>query len=207
MIEGKVIITKSWRSELPGLCVYVVLLFAAPILSDYLPGTSFRGPLFSFGDSTVYLWLTFFWLMPLVSLLYLISKMYDVWYVVDRTGIEAWSGILSLRQQITRLRHEDIRSIETDQSVIERLLDVGRVSVATAAIGEVEVMFRGVASPKALQTWLQAERDEVQKRLRRKIEDLEKFPQKTPPAEATNFLDPTITTTRETDAAGGVSFK
>ena len=196
MIEGKVVVTKSWRSELWGLVVYVVLLVASPVLSDVVPESVIRGPLFSVGSRTIYLSLPLFWLVPMSALLYLIARMYDVWYVIDRQGIEAWTGILSLRQSITRLRHEDVRSIETDQTVMERLLDVGEVRVATAATDSVEVVFQGVASPKALQAWLQAERDEVQKRLRNKIQEMEKIERNVATSNVTNFTEPSITTNR-----------
>lgn len=164
MIEGKVIISKVWRSELVRVTLFIILVFASPILSAALPGSVIKGPLFSTSQSTFFLSFPLFWLLPFFSFVDAAFRIYNVRYVVDSQGIEAWEGILSLRQSITHVRHEDIRSIETDQGVLERVLDVGEISISTAATGGVEVQFKGVSKPKQVQNWLQAERDEVTKR-------------------------------------------
>jgi uncharacterized membrane protein YdbT with pleckstrin-like domain len=163
MINGRIIISKTWRSEIPRLIVFFVSIISAPILTEIFPGSIVRGPIFTLGDSTVFLSLPLYWLTPLTALFELIAKIYNVRYYIDSQGIESWDGILSIRQVITRVRHEDIRSIETDQSLLERFLDIGTVAVGTAATSGIEIALRGVDSPKKLQQFLQAERDEVKK--------------------------------------------
>ncbi len=163
MVKEKVIIRKVWRSELPRLVLFVVLLVVAPVLSNIFGGSVITGELFSLLGVTYYLSLPLWWLVPAFMLLEVAWRIYNVRYVVDELGIESWDGILSLKQQITHVRHEDVRSIETDQSVLERILDVGEVQIATAATGGVEITFQGVPSPKKMQNWLQAKRDKVQK--------------------------------------------
>jgi uncharacterized membrane protein YdbT with pleckstrin-like domain len=168
MIEQKVVIRKVWRSELVRMAIFVIFCVSAPLLSRQFPGSVITGPLFSLGNQTVLLSFPLYWLFPFVSFVDLVIRIFNVRYVVDPTGIEAWDGILSLRQSITRVRHEDVRSIETDQSLIQRFLDVGNIYIGTAATGGVEVVFKGISMPKKVQTWLQTERDEVQKKAKRR---------------------------------------
>ncbi len=169
MISQRVVITKVWRSELARLIIFFILLVASPILSRYVPASVISGTLFTIGETTWYLSLPLFWLLPAAALINLCLRIYNVRYIVDGAGIEGWDGILSLRQTITKVRHEDIRSIETDQTLFQRVLDTGDIYISTAATGDVEITFKGVASPKKLQNWLQNERDEVQKKSRRQL--------------------------------------
>jgi uncharacterized membrane protein YdbT with pleckstrin-like domain len=163
MIERRVIINKVWRSELPRLILFIASLFLAPLFSAQFPPSVIHGELLNIGSQKFYLSLPLFWLVPCAFLINVIFHMYNVWYTVDAKGIEARDGILSVRQVITRIRFEDIRSIETDQSLLERILSVGTVRLGTAATDDWEVYFHGVDNPKKLQRWLLAERDERQK--------------------------------------------
>ena len=163
MTSRALIIHKVWRSELPRLIIFLVLLLGCTLLSRQFPNTIIRGEFVTLGATQVILSLPLLWLIPAWSLLLSIVKIYDVRYTLDAHGIESRVGILSMHQTITRIRYEDIRSIETEQSVLERILDVGTVEMGTAATGAVEVALYGVASPKLIQDLLQAERDHRQK--------------------------------------------
>ena len=166
MIKARLVIRKTWRSEIGRVIIFIITCASAPILTHIFSGSILTGKLFSVGNQTLELSLPLYWLAALISLLDLIARIYNVRYVVDENGIEAWDGIISLRQTIVRVRHEDIRSIEMDQNILERFLYVGEVSVATAATGSVEITFQGIDDPQGLRKFLQEERDEVQKRRR-----------------------------------------
>lgn len=156
---GSIAIPKVWRSELVLLVLYVASCGAAAILSLKFPQSVVQGPLVSFSSSTLQLALPLFWLIPLTLCFLLLFRIYNVRYSADARGIEAVSGVLSLKQTITRVRYEDIRSIETDQTVIGRLLDIGDVEVGTAATAGIEIILRGVSAPKEVRDMFQAERD------------------------------------------------
>ena len=61
------------------------------------------------------------------------------------------------------MRYEDIRSIETDSSLLERIFDVGSVLISTASTAAVEVPFEGVAAPAEVRDMLQRERETRQR--------------------------------------------
>ena len=162
MSSGVIIIRKVWRSEAIALLGFAVLGVATAVLSRRFPGLVVRGELFSVGGSTLRLALPVLWLVPAGWLAMIAFRIYNVRYVADTRGIEAYRGILSLSQQITRVRYEDVRSIESDQSLLERLLDVGTVQVGTAASTGVEMLLEGIAAPKSVQEFIQNERDRRQ---------------------------------------------
>jgi len=161
--EGSIPIPKVWRSEIGGVVFFLLSVVVGGGLSAYLPGSVIVGEILPLGLSVVYLKLPLFWLIPLTSLIHLLFKMYNVRYQADTRGVEAIVGILSLNQRIIRVRYEDVRSIETDQTVIERLLDVGDVEIGTAGTAGVELTLAGVGAPKEVQDMIQAERDKRQR--------------------------------------------
>jgi uncharacterized membrane protein YdbT with pleckstrin-like domain len=158
-----VVIAKTWRSELSGMVLFFVLCIASILLSRIFPLSVLRGELLPLGDYRLILHLPLFWLVPAFTLAAVFFRIYNVRYWVDAHGIEARVGILSLQQRITKVRYQDIRSVETEQSVIDRALDIGDVCVGTAATGSLEIVFNGISAPTEVQDMIQRERDRRQK--------------------------------------------
>jgi uncharacterized membrane protein YdbT with pleckstrin-like domain len=69
-------------------------------------------------------------------------------YLIDDLNIESYQGVLARR--VHSIRIADLRSINVNQTVMQRLLGVGDVEFSSAAGGEVEVVFFGVADPMQL---------------------------------------------------------
>ncbi len=159
MNMGQVVIPKVWRSEIPRLLVFALTAAGSVILTRQFPKSIITGELFSLGNSSIYLSLPLFWLVPAGVLGNAILRIYNVRYILDDRGLESRVGIVSLKQSITRIRFEDIRSIETDQTLFERIIDVGKVLMGTAASGGIEMTFEGVASPQEVQKIIQLECD------------------------------------------------
>lgn len=157
----RLVLRKVWRSELFGMILFLGTLIAAPIISSYFPGSVIRGELLRVAGTVYYLRLPLAWLIPATILMTVLWRIYNVCYQIDAKGIEAREGILSLSQSITRIRYEDIRSIETFQTILGRIINVGTVEMGTAATGEVEIRMRGIASPKYFQELIQMRRELV----------------------------------------------
>lgn len=162
MRSNHIVIAKTWRSEISSVVVFLVLSALSVFLTRLFPSTLITGKVVSaFGYSLV-LSLPLFWLIPLMAAGSIIYRIYNVRFLMDSRGIEAKVGILALNQRITRIRFEDIRSVETQQSMLERALNIGNVEIGTAATGDVEVTLQGVAAPTEVQEMIQAERDRRQ---------------------------------------------
>lgn len=169
MIRSQLVIPKVWRSELKGLIVFLLTSGMSVYLSANFPGSIMQGKLFTVMDHTFWLTLPLWSLLPFIVVMFSIFRIYNVRFVVDGDGIEARVGILSLHQRITRLRYEDIRSIEIEHSLLERILDIGDVEVSTASTGDVEIVLQGVAAPEEVQDMLQRERMSRQRAGTRRI--------------------------------------
>lgn len=160
MGDGKhVIIHKVWRSEIERVVILLLLCMAAVILSRYFPNTIIVGELITLGDTRYDLSLPLFALMPVIAFMDLIARVYDVRYILDSRGIESREGIVSFSQRISRIRFEDIRLVEFDQTLLERFLEVGDIQIGTAATGGVEIFMEGIEAPREVQAMIQAERD------------------------------------------------
>ncbi len=162
MPKGDIAIPKVWRSEIKGVVIFLFLTGAALFLSNKFPLSVLRGELFRYGDTLVYLRLPLFWLLPAFVLGGLLVRMYDVSHVMSAAGLESRTGIVSVRQVVTKVRYEDIRGVEVVQSVLDRLFDVGILEVSTSATGGVEIIMEGIAHPREVQETILAERDRRQ---------------------------------------------
>lgn len=172
MIDSTILVPKTWRSEIGRLMFFCILCVASVILSEKFPGSIITGELISIGDTTSYLSLPLFSLLPFAALVDIIVRIYNVRYTVDTRGVQARVGILSLRQRIIRVRYEDIRSVETDQTILERMFGIGRIEIATAATGDIEIEFLGIAAPSEVREMIQNERDRRQEKKESYLQDL-----------------------------------
>ena len=163
MVRSELLIPKVWRSELWGVALFLFLCGLSIWLSAEFPSTVIQGKLFSISSMVVMLRLPVLWLIPFGALVIVMARIYNVRYTMDARGVEALVGRLSLSQRITRVRYEDIRSVEIDQTLWERILDIGTVQISTAANSGVEVILEGIAAPQEVQDMLQRERDSRQK--------------------------------------------
>lgn len=159
MAQRPVRVPRVWRSEASRLLLFLVIAPICVWLSNNFPQSVITGPLFSIGSVTIVLKLPLLWFIPAFIIAQAILRIYDVRYTVDSRGIESKIGILSLSQTITRIRYEDIRSIDTRQSLNERLLNIGTIELGTAASAGLEMTFTGISDPLDLQKRIQAERD------------------------------------------------
>lgn len=159
MAEGAIIVHKVWRSEIVRVGIFFILCVAAVFLSHYFPRSIITGELFRWGETRIDLDLPLFALMPVIAFGDLIARVYDVRYTLDQHGIEGREGIVSLSQSIIRLRYEDIRMVEFEQSLLERALDIGDLEIGTASSANVELTMRGIAAPREVQLMIQRERE------------------------------------------------
>lgn len=159
MEKSQIVVPKVWRSEYQVIVTFAIFGIASLFLTRYFPGSVISGRFVNLGDWHIDISLPLFWFMPVVALGVGIWRIYDVRYVVDSRGLESRVGILGLNQRITRVRYNDIRSAETEQTIVGRFLNVGDVEVGTAATSQIEIIFRGVSAPQELQNMIQRERD------------------------------------------------
>jgi uncharacterized membrane protein YdbT with pleckstrin-like domain len=153
----------TWRSQLFPLIGYVILCALAVWGSNVLPYSVISGKLFAIGDIVFFLDLPLFIFLPGFLLARILLYIYDSKYIIDERGVEAQIGLVSLHLRQPRLRWEDIRGVEPNQTLWERILGIGSVLVGSAMTNDVEIVMEGVDNPRAIQLLIGSERD---KRLR-----------------------------------------
>lgn len=156
----------TWRSQLLNLLGFFVLCVICIWASHTIPYLVVPGPLFSIFGTTVYLYLPVLVLLPGWMLGKILINIYDAKFIIDETGVEAQIGLVSFSLRQPRLRWEDIRGSEPQQTIWERILGIGSVLVGSAMTQDVEIVMSGVANPKAIQLLIQGERDRRLRELR-----------------------------------------
>jgi uncharacterized membrane protein YdbT with pleckstrin-like domain len=151
-------IPKVWRSEMRLIIIFVITSIASITGSYYFPWSVITGKLFSLGAWRVECSLPLLWLIPASVIFYAMFRVYNVRFVLTSRGLDSYDWVLG-PQSVMSIRYEDIRSLETEQSIVGRMLDVGDVLIGTAAQSGVEVSFKGIASPGEVLKLIQRERD------------------------------------------------
>lgn len=149
----------TWRSQLFPLIGFFVLTLLSIKASSIFPWSIIPGSLFSLGNTTFTLHLPLFYLLPGFMLLKILVYIYDSKYIIDGRGVEAQVGLVSLSLRQPRLRYEDIRGVEPNQTLLERILGIGSVLIGSAMTQDVEIVMEGISDPRAIQLLIQAERD------------------------------------------------
>lgn len=171
MKNNVIVIPKVWRSELKSFLLFIFFSFLALYLSKKFPGSVLSASIWEFNEKAIYLWLPLWWFLPAVTILFAIIRIYDVRYRIDQRGLEMRIGILSFHQRINRLRFEDIRNIEIEQTLVQRMLNIGRLEVSTAATGTIEIIMEGIEAPDEVRSMLEREREQRQQTHYNKLYD------------------------------------
>jgi uncharacterized membrane protein YdbT with pleckstrin-like domain len=154
MDQCRWIIRRSWRAELGRILLLAIVCIFAAVVSRLYPSFVVRIGSVSVGSLKVICWL-----LPLAVVLDVLWRIYNVRYVFERSGIEAREGILALRQRVMRIKFEDVRSVEFDQTLVDRLLNIGVVFIDTIGSTDIEITMNGVASPRDIQRRIIDERE------------------------------------------------
>ena len=149
----------TWRSQAANLLGFLITSILCIVVSKYAPILVVPGKLFSIGSTTIWLHFPVMILLPMSVLGKILINVYDAKYVIDEGGVEAQIGLVSFNLRQPRLRWEDIRGSEPQQTLWERMLGIGRVLVGSAMTQDVEITMAGIANPRAIQLLIQGERE------------------------------------------------
>jgi uncharacterized membrane protein YdbT with pleckstrin-like domain len=122
----------SWRATLGFYVLGFVLAVVAGVIAGVAAGTAL-------GTVVVVAALV---LVVLAGLL----RRIGTHYLVTTQRLRIRRGILSRRVQQTQL--ERVQNVNTDQSLFERILQIGTVDFDTAGTDDSDFTFRGIADPE-----------------------------------------------------------
>ncbi len=130
-----IVLRPAWRTYWSSFLFAVILLAAAGAIYFHFYDQVPEEELVALGLVA----LTVFWL------LYVAFKRYAWKFTIDNNRISRQYGIISRNQQSVRI--QDLRSIELNQSIFQRLFGVGELYFFSAGSADSEVMFFGIHSP------------------------------------------------------------
>lgn len=149
----------TWRSQIINLAIFVLLSVVAIWGSQSIPLTVAEGHLLNLWGYKLILRLPLLTLLPGWMLTKILINVYDSKFIIDSHGVEAHVGLVSFNLRQPRLRWEDIRGVEPNQTIWERFVGIGSVLIGSAMTQDVEIVMEGVANPRAIQLLVGQERD------------------------------------------------
>lgn len=133
MAEVDVVLRPAWRHYWLGLALAAALLLAA--LASALGLMAWQG-------------LTDYrpWLVAALAVfVFVVLKRFSWKFTLDNTRVSRHYGLISRNQQSVRIK--DLRSIELDQGILQRLLGIGDLAFYSAGSDSAEVRFSGIRNP------------------------------------------------------------
>jgi len=129
----------AWRGQWLLMLVTLVLVVAALVGSPGLGGEP--GERLLAGG---------LWLAAAIALLVLLYRHYSWKYEIDEGRISRHYGIVSRNQQSVRIR--DIRSVELNQTLFQRIFNIGDLLFYSSGSADAEVIFQGVRDPAGVRS-------------------------------------------------------
>lgn len=153
LLEERVIrFHRSLLAEGPALLALILFVYAA----FYFTGSS---PYFiqeiHLGPSIV-LPIPLLGLPALLLLFYIIHRRFNFLFIINHDHVCAVHGILSVSLQDVRIEYENIRGVEIDRSLYQRIFNLGDIKVGSAMRADVEVWMPGVRSPDLYRSIIEA---------------------------------------------------
>ncbi|MCB0325882.1 MAG: hypothetical protein KDD69_20025 [Bdellovibrionales bacterium] len=157
-VQGNFVVTESWRNQ---LVLLAVLIFGTALLiyltADYPEMFVQR---IEFGE--LVLPLPLFPIYALALLALLLHRLLNECFVLAPDYLLYIEGRLSWRRRTIRLYYQDIREIEIDQTLAQRVVNTGNVTVTPLAVGvERTLVVDGVKNPRLLKDLLLARREDM----------------------------------------------
>ncbi|MCB9030143.1 MAG: PH domain-containing protein [Deltaproteobacteria bacterium] len=138
---------RSPLAELPGIVIFFGLFISMFYFNREYPDTIQHIPL-QLGDMLYFdISLPLFGILPILSFAYVAHRLLDDKYVIDQDSLREISGLLSFNKKDMRIQFENIRGIEIDRNLYERLVNVGDLKVGSAMHEGIEAHLAGIRNP------------------------------------------------------------
>ena len=138
----EVIVYRSILAELPSFLLLIGLTVGAVWFSREFPQSVLDG---SVGRYELYLPLAL--VLPILYGAVILHRLYNCRYVITDRYVRAINGVFSLRKKERFIEYHNIRAIEIDRGLIERILNIGDLHIASAAYSNVEIHLKGISDP------------------------------------------------------------
>ena len=140
-----IVLYRNFLDVGPAVVMLIVLMVAAVVFTIKVPQSVQYVEILG-----ISLPVPFFALLPLATYAYILHRMYNNRYTISTDYVESRTGILSFKSADTRINFDDVRGIEVDRTIYQRIFNLGDILVGSAMGNEVEVRIEGVSQPDRL---------------------------------------------------------
>lgn len=132
---GVVILRPSVRAEWPRMAAFLAASVFAIYLTVLNPN-SFIGivPMFVF--------------LPLSILAVIMHKRFNSKYTLSKSHVTCVTGLFSWKHSRIRLGYDQLKAIEVEKNVIDRILNTGNIRLSTAMFDQPEVTLKRLHNPQ-----------------------------------------------------------
>lgn len=155
-----IVLYRHHLQELPLILLVIVLTVSAFPLTGAIPSSVQEVSLFSLTFSV-----PFFALMPAVGFFYVLNRMWNARYEIHEGYVCACEGIVSLTMRDVRIDYENVRGIEIDRNLYQRLAQLGDLKIGSSMHGDVELVMHGIRYPERY-------REIIEERIKKHFEKL-----------------------------------
>ena len=147
------VVKPSWRWVLPKLLVFLAVAAVGCWVTMSVPESVLEVPI-PLGDDSlaggeVTLRLPIFLLIALFFLVRPIVLLFDSRYEISAHHLRTWRGRLSVRRRRQEFAYEDLLGVQVAQTLLDRLLGVGTITVGSKT-QSIEVVMKGIAHPQRI---------------------------------------------------------
>ena len=147
--SNKVIhLKRNWRSLIPHFVLFLVIVFVGVLVTENVPAATVTLMLPIEGDA-VTVDLPIFLLFALIALARPVVLLFDSHYQLSEHHLRINRGQLSIWRRRQEFAFEDLLGVQVSQSLLDRVLGVGTITVGTKTAA-LDVVMRGLAKPQAV---------------------------------------------------------
>jgi uncharacterized membrane protein YdbT with pleckstrin-like domain len=128
----------------------ITLLFLSVVVTIYFTAYVPFGAIpfkFGLGSSSHTFTLSIFSVISIIFLAALLHQIFDSRYIIGKDYVRGVNGLLSFQERDSRIDFENIREIEIDASLIDRILNIGDVLIMSSVNSEAVVHLNRVYNP------------------------------------------------------------
>lgn len=134
---------RSWRSVLPQLLLAILILVFGLYITAYIDESVLVIPIFE----EFSLRLPIFLLLFLFVLIRPVVQIYDSYCELSEHHLRIVRGRLSIWRRNQEFAFEDLLGVQVSQSIIDRILGVGRIEVGSKT-SAIQISMSGIKNPQ-----------------------------------------------------------
>lgn len=148
--KENIIVYRSPRSEWPQIVLVLFLCLLVNMAAFSYPGTLYPISFGEFRGTPIGIVIPLLMFFPLVLVGRMFWRLFDQRYVVGLESIVEVTGLASFNTKTTEVYYTNIRAVEIEQTVIQRLLHTGNLKIGALLSNQGDITMAGIRNPEQI---------------------------------------------------------